>query len=63
MPMRNMRRHIDHVRACGCEEVVPVTSEDEVFLRETFDTSEVVPVEPDPQAYQNQFLMPQQNPL
>ena len=47
---QQVRHHIDHVRARGCEEVVPVTSEDEVFTRGTLDTSEVVPAEPDPQA-------------
>ena len=47
---QQVRRHIDHVRARGCEEVVPVTSDDEVFPRGTLDTSEVVPAEPDPQA-------------
>ena len=43
---KQMRRHIDHVRARGCEEVVPVTSEDKVFPRRTLDTSEVVSAEP-----------------
>ena len=47
---QQVRRHIDHVRARGCEEVVPVTSDDEVFPRGTLDTAEVVPAEPDPQA-------------
>ena len=47
---QQVRCHIDHVRARGCEEVVPVTSDDEVFPRGTLDTSEVVPAEPDPQA-------------
>ena len=47
---QQVRRHIDHVRARGCEEVVPVASEDEVFPRGTLDTSEVVPAEPVPQA-------------
>ena len=47
---QQVRRHIDHVRARGCEEVVPLTSEDEVFPRGTLDTSEVVLAEPVPQA-------------
>ena len=60
---QQVRRHIDHVRARGYEEVVPVTSEDEVFPKGTLDTSEVVPAEPVPQALPEPVPDAQQNPL
>ena len=42
---RQVRHHIDHVRASGCAEVAPVTSDDEdaVFPMVTPDTPEPAP--------------------